>query len=227
MDLIDNLYISLIQNFFRATILYLPNTLVDVIEDESDKETLYPHTNKAFIIERNGNNYFLSPEQQSLSHVSHKRIVLEDNMFKLLRYKDEATPSSFQFLLEKYLEQLKGCIYIFEWLYEHIDAYLVTSETDFKKTFELQVNILIEHLKSVKIRFGVQKEDKDVNTIAYEALEELEKIVTEKELSKAFSKTPAANSHRTSKKLYLKMLKQETMKKSEQSILESVFNVKF
>ena len=114
MQPLSEIYIAFTKNFLRRTIFYLPMHIVELIENSKAKEELKKYTNKIVFIDSEGLNYFLDTDNKmDIVHIIAKPTLLDDNVCQLLSLKEEKSVDTFNFILEKYLNQLAGYLYLF------------------------------------------------------------------------------------------------------------------
>lgn len=76
-------------NLMMASIMYLPKKLVELMftdSDDPDASIFLESSNKIFVIEKNGHNYFLKDESPYIEILS-KRSLLDSNILLLLNLK--------------------------------------------------------------------------------------------------------------------------------------------
>ena len=229
MKSLNEIYNVFSKNFLSATILYLPLNIVDLIEKDKDKETLKRYSNKIFLIELNGNNYFIDDEKQNcVIHIIKKKTLLDDNVYRLLTFKEEESVSTFNFIVEKYLEQLAGYIYISNWLYLNAPSDIKNLTKEAMTSLKIQYNTFKGHQGDVLSRFEInQKLPVEINfeDIRQDGIKKLGELIQDENLKKVIKSNPIITNKKESKKMHLEDLKRQTSKKADELILNKVFGL--
>lgn len=153
-DPIKDLYYTFGKNFLGASILYFPNNLLEICDELGfSLETWSKFTNQIFVFEENGNNYFIENEVVSTKIIP-KKILLENNVFQLLKLKEEFVPITFSYILKKYREQLNAYTDISQWLYDNVSSNVSNLTHDQRNAFEIQNQAFLAHEIELKEIFG-------------------------------------------------------------------------
>lgn len=143
-DSIKDLYYTFGKNFLDASIIYIPENILILIEKlDLSSKAWSKFTNKVFVFEENGNNYFVEDELVSVK-IMQKKYLLENNIFHLLKLKEEFLPITFYYILKKYNEQLNAYIRISRWLSDNT-VNLLDLTDDQKTAFKIQNQAFMTH----------------------------------------------------------------------------------
>lgn len=229
MQSLSEIYIGFTKNFLRRTIFYLPMHIVELIENSKAKEELKKHTNKIVFIDSNGHNYFLDIDNQNdIVYIIAKPTLLDDNVCQLLTLKEEKSVDTFNFILDKYLNQLAGYLYLFNWLHLNASSDIKDLKKEILNVLKLQYDSFKLHEEDVLRRF--YKEAKlpveiNVEDIRENGIKGLSELINDRDLKKALKFNPIRTNKKESKKKRLEKLKQETVKNADEIILKKVFGV--
>ena len=84
-----------------------------------------------------------------------KRALLENNLFSLLQKSKEITPMKFEFMLQKYCDQLVFFLFITDWLISNLKKYhKEVLSLPLIGSFKLQHEYLLSHLKEIHNYFA-------------------------------------------------------------------------
>ena len=233
MNTMGEIFQKLSLNLMMASIMYLPKKLVELMftdSDDPDASIFLESSNKIFVIEKNGHNYFLKDESPYIEILS-KRSLLDSNILLLLNLKGDHTDLAFEFILENYRDQL----YLFEnaslWLKDNLKNNIESFSNNTFKSFELQHELYLNHIQEINHRFNNPL--KRLNELALNirnrnnGLTELKTILSPHKMKNIVLGKKIDNTAHFDKKSFMKELKNTTKREAEQFLLQSVFNVKF
>lgn len=226
---LDEIYDSIGKNFFRALIVYLPKNVINLIADKSKKEDLKKIANKVFVIEKSSHNYFIEKGQHCVIHVLPKTVLLDDNIYKLIQYKEEHKEELFKFILEKYMEQLSVYLYVCKWMRDNVSDDIIELEGEVYEAFKLQYDIFNRHQEQVKKRFNVSSTEmisNNLSNIREEGFKTLSHQFKDVRLKTIFKGGLTANDLKIKRKLDLQDLKKKTGEIADALILGQVFGIK-
>jgi hypothetical protein len=147
----------LIAELYNYFIFYLPKeAIINAFEQygikAEDLQLLEANFNKVNYIHQS--NWFLFDEDPfDISELTFKTINLSKNTFKLFEFKESLQAETFQFILEKYVEQVEFYFNVATLLVENYEQYCPFQTKELKKIIELQQLILKNHLTEVQNKF--------------------------------------------------------------------------
>lgn len=229
MDTIDDIYYAFGQNFIFASVLFLPDSLLQFVEGEV-KENLRDMTNSIIIVERNGKNYLLDVEQNSCGiHVLFKKALLDDNILILLGFRENNPKKSFDYVLRKYLDQLGGYTYFSKWLFENARTHINNLTKDTMNALELQYNTFLEHADNMDQQFPMGDETK-ISVVLESANDksaaQLGDLLRYNHLDHLLQVAPKKTEVMITAKERKASIRKEIESSADRLILESVFNVR-
>lgn len=228
METIGDIYMAFGKNFLCASMMYLPSTILEVV-DETEKKLFRDYVDTIFIIERNGDNYFLDEDQKLCAlHILPKKMLLDENIFLLLGYREEHSRAGFDYIFRKYMEQLEGYMYFTQWLLDNAGTYIKDLNKDARKGFELQHRTFMAHEKELKTQFPLEARKiklPEQKTLSAKSAGQLVGMIGNTELKKIVRTIPEKLGSKTQKKDSMEKLRSELESKADTLILESVFNI--
>ena len=181
------------KNFLCASMIYLPSSILEIV-DGAERKIFHDYVDSIFIIERNGDNYFLDENNKFCSiHILQKKALLDENIFLLLSYREEHPKASFDYIFKKYKEQMEGYMYFSRWLFENASTYIKDLSKDAKQGFELQYTAFMAHGKELKAQFPMDvKEMKvpDMESIRIKTTDPIAGMMTNTDLRKFVETIP-------------------------------------
>jgi hypothetical protein len=229
METIEEIYYAFGKNFLFASVMFLPDSLTELVEEDI-RENLKDITNVLFIVERNGENYFLDEKRKFCSvHVLSKKALLDDNVFILLKFREEHSEKRFTYVLQRYMEQLGGYKYFSKWLFENAEVYIEDISNDALNAFELQYDAFLKHYKEIKEHFPMEEEkmkSPDLVSSTEKSVAQLGGMIGNKDLNKLIQIIPKDLERPTKSKERTKQLKADIEASADRLILENVFNLK-
>lgn len=229
---LHDIYLELIKNLWIEFVFYIPDTplFLEVLENIdmfADKR----HFNAVFVVD-----YYKGPilleDNRDNSKTILKNATLEQNIFELLKKKRELETYEFDFISEKYLEQIETLSYISNWLALNLDSF-VKCDSQISGLFKIQQTNHQSHLNTFIQYFSLKKDDKKSNNPDLENLlkahyDDLKNVISNKrnfELNSSKQGTKLLETDTT--KILARTKKQPLIssKEAEISILKSVFKV--
>jgi len=230
MNSMQNIYNAFTNNFLKGSILYLPKHVVNLIDKKKIKEDLIDFSNRIFIIEIDGGNYFVDDENNScVIHILKKRTLLEDNIYQLLTLKADESLDTFNYVLEKYLKQLAGYIYCSHWFCLNAESDIDNLTKEILNALELQHNNFKAHQEEIFKRFNKNKDLHvaiNLEEIKQDGINTLGELINDKNLNKGIKYNSILITKRERKKACIKDLKVQTIKTVDVLILNNVFGLK-
>ncbi|WP_282030775.1 hypothetical protein [Winogradskyella eximia] len=228
IDPIKDLYYTFGSNFLGASILYFPKNLFELISEENfSSDTWSKFTNKIFVFEENGNNYFIENELVSIKIIP-KKNLLESNIFQLLKLREEFLPVTFSYILKKYKEHLNAYKIISQWLIDNVSENVVNLTNDQRTAFEIQNNAFLSHDIELKEIFG--SFTKDISKIKESekniTIGETLNVVLESQHQNQFNAIGNKNVKPTAnRKIRRIQIKELTNSYADELILKQIFDV--
>ncbi|MCH4553549.1 hypothetical protein [Aestuariibaculum lutulentum] len=149
-------YLELIKHLWVEFVFYIPDSPLFVealknIDLFADKR----HFNTVFVLD-----YYKGPillkEDRDNSKTILKNATLEQNIFELLKKKGELETYEFNYISEKYLEQIEVLSYIANWLAENLKTF-IKYDSNISGLFKLQQTNYQSHLNTFIQHFGSKK----------------------------------------------------------------------
>ncbi len=150
---IDETFNNLKDNLYKPLIFYVPRSIIP-----EDKKELFSASkfdsvfHRIAIIDKKGNILELKSNIKLLQLLE-KPTLLDKNIFLLLEKKEILKPNPFNFLLEKYIEQLNFYVLISDWMDKNIAVDIPDLDSGIKSYFELQKKIFQKHLEVFQNNF--------------------------------------------------------------------------
>jgi len=222
---------SLLPNLWEEFIFFIPSrNIYDSIKDNFKNQDIEKYFNQIMVFDTY-KGPVLYEEVTNNNKIILKSSKLENNLFRLLDKQNLTNPSGFNFILEKYLEQIECLNYISQWLYENLNQVNEINET-IKGLFLMQMNHFDKHVNAFKSQFyknniEATKNPLNIEEIIKSTLKEINKqeqiqtksptldIATDLATGKDLQKTP----QKTPKQPLV------TEQDAEKMILKQVFNL--
>ncbi len=150
---IDETFNNLKDNLYKPLIFYVPRSIIP-----EDKKELFSASkfdsvfHRIAIINKKGDIQELKSNIKLIQLIE-KPSCLDNNIFLLLEKKEELKPNPFNFLLEKYIEQLNFYVLISDWMDKNIAVDIQDLDSGIKSYFELQKKIFQKHLEVFQNNF--------------------------------------------------------------------------
>jgi len=225
---------SLLPNLWEEFIFFIPNRdIPKSIKNNFKNQDIEKYFNQIMVFDTY-KGPMLYEEGSNTNKIILKNSKLENNLFRLLDKQNLTNPSEFNFILEKYLEQIECLKYLSQWMYENLDKVNCTNETieTIKGLFLIQMNHFDKHVKAFKSQFYKNNIEANINSLNVEeiiksTLKEINKqeqiqtqsptldVATDLAIGKDLQKTP----QKASKPPLV------TEQDAEKMILKQVFNL--
>ena len=219
---------SLLKRIYMPSVFYFPYELFPNLSPEIIKELEdYKFFEDFGVLKANGEVGLLRRPTNTLE-IFKKSEILEGNIFQLLEMKERLKEPSFNFLLEKYISNVKVWIYVYKWLFDNIDKQILESDKKQKSLFEYHCVILTNHLEQLNLKFhfksneittadivGVLANDNKILPLDQSLFQNLQEGVKKEELINT--------KHKVSKQTKKHLLLSE--KQADSYLLKTVFNV--
>jgi len=244
---LDDFYDALIEVLIHEIVFYVPKELIpekDVAE--INRIIGVDPFNELVVIDFYSRGRFKYEQGAYKPLLIAKHASLEKNLFKLLQKKSEIAPFEFEYILDKYIEQVEFYHFITSWLFNHLALYIENKvNIEIQGDFQLQYNYYKKHLADLVKHFYPSNDYKFRE--GYDVMEILEFYLPDllarvgKEKKETIDKIASSNteiiedenSTKTNEvkgiKGKVKRRKKEPLiseKDAENFILESVFNVR-
>lgn len=229
METIDDIYYAFGQNFLFASVLFLPDSLLRCVEGDV-KESLRDMTNAIFIVERDGENYLLDGERNSCGiHILYKKALLDDNILILIRYRENNQKKSFEFVLQKYMEQLGGYTYFSKWLFENARTHIKNISNDAMNALELQYSTFLDHSDDMREQFPIADAinmSRHPNAEGENSAVQLGDMLGNNTLDMLLQVAPKNREDRSTAKDRKSNIRADIASSADRLILENIFNVR-
>ncbi|GGZ92167.1 hypothetical protein [Algibacter mikhailovii] len=153
------------NNLFKSFVFYIPKTL---IPEEKKEEWSVPKYaiffDTIFYIDSKGFDKLLGKEL-CYGNILNKKALLKTNIFQFIDIKQSLNEQEFSFFMEIYLEQLNFCIYIGQWMSQHITEHIQEYTEDNQRSFELQANLFQLHLQDIQTRLIEPRKKQEVKPV--------------------------------------------------------------
>lgn len=216
------------RNIIPASIIYLPSSLVATIEDPEKREMLLPFLDRAFLIEKEGKNYFLADDGSKAVHqVLKKPSMLKDNVLRLLQYRERTSPETFGYILDHYFEIVSAYSHIAKWLAANAGTHMANVGKILEQAFDMQADAFAKHELEIMERFStgaIKVEDRSIGLALEENSTEISKMMKEQPPAAKMAVSTGTMSQSTMNRK--RSLSSETIEGVEREILETIFNIK-
>jgi len=230
MDSYEDIHNYLAKNLFLASVCYIPRHVLNTIFVENERENiLYDYSNKVFVLESNGNNYFIDKDTPIGSHILLKKTVLDRNLLKLMEIEDQKTIKIFQFISNDYMEKINGLYTIANYYTENLNSDIKYSGKHIKRAFEIQLECIEKHVTDLNEKLNLKPLSSDPNpmSLVENGMDFIKEVTDEDNNKDLFQKQYDLMLQKRDKKSNIHQLKSNTLLLSEDLILESIFNVDF
>lgn len=224
---LEKRYKELFSNVWSELMFYIAESeLTTKLAGEFEGVDMSDIFNRVYIVDK-----MLGPIEykKEFSHrVFSKSLILEDNMYLLLKMKQKLDVQEFDFLLEKYFKDAKTCFLISNLIVNDLESRSSTQINNiFKGALRMQYSAYKEHLgKLIKHFYPNKSELPETNINILEILEEQFPNLLKKD--KGIFNIDVARLPKY-KRIGLNKTKKDpllTEKDAEMFLLESVFNLK-
>ena len=205
-------------NLWHNSLVYFPRTLIEELQSP-EEGSLLDFTNRLLLLDKYSGAYFVDNVPVTLK-VMQKSVMLGDNMFKLLQYRERFPDKAFTYLVKKYMDQILGFLVLAEWFLENASTDIPEISREHYNGFKIQRDSLRAHLKELEENFGItvkdQAESQELKAIAFEALEK--------------NLLPHGNigdRKKPDRAKRLRAIREKALEEAERHIMKQIFNVKF
>ena len=225
---LEKIYGKLLGNLLNPYIYYFPSSIIP--EEKKgiiEKPVLKTFFDQIKYLDPNGNNYNVITIQ-SIYPLLSKAVILDKNMFLLLKQKRKLSIIELNFLLEKYYDTLNFFAVASKWMYTNLHSLKTELSQEVAIYFETQNLAFQNHEKAFKKYFPLYK-TAIPKTIDWSHLEENEFLPMEQLATKEIEKE-LTSILKPKEKLGVKKNKEPAIiadKLAQRYLLETVFNVKF
>ncbi|WP_178989727.1 hypothetical protein [Winogradskyella schleiferi] len=231
MDSISDFYMNIGNNFMCSSIVYLPNTLVEEfvkLQNEFNDMDLFQYADKVFVLDSEGYN-IIPDKQDSMKYVTTKNLLLDDNLFLLLRKREDYLPTTFDYIFEKYCEYLIVYLWLGEWLDKNLKTYIKSVDQDLERSFAFQRRVLSNHRKEIGKHFKEELErldDKLKERLGINGFQKIELLEDFGVIEKFVVPKHGKQEVKKTKKNKLLELKKFTKGYADKLILDKIFNIR-
>jgi hypothetical protein len=225
---LETFFDSLLPNLWEELIFFIPDR--NIPKDIMDKTTnfkLKKFLNKVLVMDT-----YEGPIEYKEGRNNNKTLLkaskLESNLYQLLE-KEKATSSlEFNFILEKYREQIECLKYISEWMYLNLNQVEKFDQT-VKGLFQIQLSYYKKHSNVFLNQFYKNRTDYNKIKFNLESIikSQLKEIVEKKENHTKKEETQSAQNISLNNNTPQKVKKQPlvTYQEAEKHLLKKVFNL--
>jgi len=237
MTLEEN-FAKLRVNIFKSFIFYIPENLIPEDNEELRSNTNFVNALNKIILIKDINSIYELKNQHSLYYILQKKSILDTNLFTLLEKKEVLSKNQFSFFIEKYMELIKFCVIVSDWMNKNLNTFISTPTKEVKNSFQYQSDYFSKHFEYLKKHFfQINRNIQDRNIDILQQIEtnfpELNNTLTTKFKTDVFQNNKKKNIENNSD--YLNTKKESCKKKKKTSIiteteaeyylLKNVFNV--
>jgi hypothetical protein len=225
---LETFFDSLIPNLWEELIFFIPDRNIPKdIKDKIVKTDFQKFINKILVFDTY-DGPILYEDGRNNKKIILKASKLESNFYQLLE-KEKATSSlEFNFILEKYLEQVECLKYISEWMYLNLNQVEKFDQT-VKGLFQMQLSYYEKHLNVFVNQFYKNRTDYNKIKFNLESIikSQLKEIVEKKENHTKKEETQSAQNTSLNNNTPQKVKKQPlvTNEEAEKHLLKKVFNL--
>lgn len=218
---LEKKHIALQEKLYKPFIFFVPESIVPEEKKESiEAKNLEPILNAIIFVDGKGLDRSLA-QNPNLLELFGKNSQLDENMFLLLDERERLTSAQFNFLVEKYLEQINVFVHVSNWLNENLELYIAKVDDKIRAYFVLQKKAFQNHKELLHQNFTLnaipQPQPQTVKDQIETTFKALGQFKTIKEKKQPTSILPA-------KKLKKKSVL-ITKEQAEDFLLRTVFNV--
>lgn len=142
-------YNKLTNKIFNIFVFYLPLSIVPEEIVKEDTDCFYAKYFDKLIFTDNG-GIAINPEEIEIDKILQQSANLSDNAFKIVQYKKSLVPSDFNYLIGKYLEQLRFYNRVAELLMEYYEINCPKKSTNIYSAFFYQTAFFKNHLAEIE-----------------------------------------------------------------------------
>lgn len=227
----EEIYETFGKNLIFSSVMYLPLWMVEMMEEIDGSESLRPYANRIFLLDRKGNPDFVDERGYScMPKLLPKKVLLDGNIRELLKYSDLESSTVFEFILEKYVEQLTAYTAISSWMCENVANDLAAIGHDNQDAFKFQYETYRSHKEEIYKRFDVKVQTNETKTdIREDIFRKSELVVGDDTLKNAFKTATGKKDDeeiaKENRNARLKRIKKEERHTAEHMILNQVFGL--
>lgn len=173
-DSLEKFFMKLNKNLFEELLFYIPEHLIaDELLIENNLLELKKYFQTVIYMDRMKGPVLLEESKSKLNMIL-RTSFLEKNIFILLKKKDKESKATFNFILEKYVNQIQGYCFVSKWMADNIETTVVKDlNTKAINSFKEQSECYRIHLADIKSHF--QNEEIVVlreSTVSNDSIEE-------------------------------------------------------
>ncbi|RSK39966.1 hypothetical protein [Mangrovimonas spongiae] len=239
-DSLEDIIKGAFINMTKAFIFYVPERLITLLK-LTDNEEVQKMINKVYVIDSEG--YFVDPNEKATMISMQKRTILNEAIFNLYALKDKYTKEQFDYIVEKYSDQVDAFLFLTEWMNTHVAQEVENLTKDQQSAFEWQYQTHQKHKDEFAAKFQVQTalaKHLDVTSEKTKAViknfkslvpnlnqpKTPQTTVPKPQTASSTTPPPKQGNKRIEKKQRLEQLKATTKDTAENFLLETVFNLK-
>ncbi|WMI68265.1 hypothetical protein [Mangrovimonas sp. YM274] len=230
MTSIEEINYELGINIMKASVVFIPSIMIEEAKKKNDTIDFDQYGGRVLLIEGNGKNYFLEDNSPALYHVLQKSVLLDGNILKLLQWKEKFDTATFEFILEKYQEQLKGYTFAAEWLQANVKSVVPDVSEEVLGSFVMQYDQLEKHRLDVDRRFGLralEQQNPSSDPVANEKMElpAIMELMGMENLNKGMATMQETVVPKQDRSERIKVLKAKIEAEADDYLLDYIFGV--
>jgi hypothetical protein len=225
---LETFFYSLLPNLWEELIFFIPDKDIPKdIKDKIVKTDFQKFINKVLVFDTY-DGPVLYEDGRNNKKIILKASKLESNFYQLLEKEKTTSSLEFNFILEKYREQIECLKYISEWMYLNLNQVEKFDQT-VKGLFQMQLSYYEKHLNVFVNQFSKTRTDYNKIKFNLESIikSQLKEIVEKKENHTKKEETQSAQNTSLNNNTPQKVKKQPlvTYEEAEKHLLKKVFNL--
>ena len=237
---IEQQYQYIRTNLFKQSVIFFPKAYIpeDVLLTIDNNVQSYLF-NKVILIKQDGAGYD-TQYHNPLMELYSKKSNLDQNIIKLFDLQKNTVKNQYDFLIQRYLQEVDVYIFIYQWFYDNLHLCDHNITKDIKESFRLQKAVLEEHLQELNkhcfvIEAPLKKQENILLDFIENSIPELKDLLKSKNdenSSKKEEQSLENSSQLKNDKVHLKNKEKKgkpklvTEQQAEAFLLEKVFKIK-
>lgn len=166
---LETFFNSLLPNLWEELIFFVPDTNIpkDIIV-KTQNFNLNKFSNKVMVMDTYDGPIFYEQGRNN-TRITLKATKLESNLYQLLEREKTTSILEFNFILEKYLEQIECLKHISQWMYSNLNQVQHLDQT-IKGLFQIQLSYYEKHLNVFVKQFYKNRIDYNKTTFNLESI---------------------------------------------------------
>ena len=165
MDELATLYYKFHIELYKNYLFFLPSEhlpdefIIEIVENLGfllTEEELDEISDEILLLDENIDIKILKSLDYLHEFLNQKMILLSNNSFQLIKLKAELDVESYNYIFNKYMEQLSYFEYVNNILVEKFNEYFEEFESSILRIFKFQKTIFENHLKEIESQVGIK-----------------------------------------------------------------------